>query len=145
MIVVTHLHHEVDGASERDDQARHLLEWLDGGPRTTAEIAVGDFNADADEPVAQRVRAAGFRSAFAEANGMEPAVTWPSGIEAPGMDTDGDPACLDYIWIRGEVAVSEARLVFDRPDPADPTLYPSDHFGIAAWLEIGPPEPAHPS
>jgi endonuclease/exonuclease/phosphatase family metal-dependent hydrolase len=145
LLVVTHLHHEVDGASERDDQARHLLEWIDAGPRATAEIAVGDFNAHPDEPAAQRMRAAGFRSAFAVANGIEPAVTWPSGIQAPGMDTDGDPACLDYIWIRGEVSVSEARLVFDRPDPADPTLYPSDHFGISAWFDIGPPEPAHPS
>jgi endonuclease/exonuclease/phosphatase family metal-dependent hydrolase len=145
LLVVTHLHHEVDGASERDDQARHLLEWIDGGPRATAEIAVGDFNAHPDEPAAQRMRAAGFRSAFAEANGTEPAVTWPSGIQAPEMDNDGDPACLDYIWIRGQVGISEARLVFDRPDPADPTLYPSDHFGISAWLEIGPPEPAHPS
>jgi hypothetical protein len=53
------------------------------------------------------------------------------------MDTDGDPACLDYIWLRGAARVGSARLVFDRPDPADGTLYPSDHLGIAAVLEIG--------
>jgi endonuclease/exonuclease/phosphatase family metal-dependent hydrolase len=145
LVVVTHLHHEVDGASERDDQVRHLIEWIDAGPRASAEIAVGDFNADPDEPAAHRMRAAGFRSAFAVANGREPAITWPSGIQAPGMDTDGDPSCLDYIWIRGHVGVRTARLVFDRPDPLDPTLYPSDHFGISAWLDIGPPEPAVPS
>jgi hypothetical protein len=28
-------------------------------------------------------------------------------------------------------------LVFDRPDPEDPTLYPSDHLGISARLEVG--------
>ena len=50
-----------------------------------------------------RMRAAGFRSAYAEANGAEPAVTWPSGLQAPGMDTDGEPGCLDYIWVRGAV------------------------------------------
>ena len=53
------------------------------------------------------------------------------------MDTDGSPECLDYIWVRGAVKVVDARLVFDRPDPEDPTLYPSDHLGLAAHLEIG--------
>jgi endonuclease/exonuclease/phosphatase family metal-dependent hydrolase len=98
---------------------------------------VGDFNADPAESSPTRMRDAGFRSAYAEANGDEPAVTWPSGLEAPAMDTDGDPECLDYIWIRGAARATSARLVFDRPAAADPTLYPSDHVGIAAQLEIG--------
>jgi len=80
---------------------------------------------------------AGFRSSYAEANGSDPAVTWPSGIQAEAMDTDGDPGCLDYLWIRGRVRAMAARLVFDRPAPDDPTLYPSDHFGIVAHLELG--------
>ena len=70
-------------------------------------------------------------------NGADPAITWPSGLQAPAMDTDGDPDCLDYIWVSGAIRVVSARLVFDRPDPEDPTLYPSDHFGVAARLEIG--------
>jgi hypothetical protein len=53
------------------------------------------------------------------------------------MDTDGDPGCLDYVWVRGDIRVVDARLAFDRPHPDDPTLYPSDHFGIAAHLEVG--------
>jgi endonuclease/exonuclease/phosphatase family metal-dependent hydrolase len=138
LVVVTHLHHEVDGAAEREAQTRTLLEWIASGPRTTAEVVMGDFNAEPREPAAQRMQAGGYRSAFAVANGSEPAVTWPSGIQAPGMDVDGDPACLDYIWIRGPMNVTSARLVFDRPDPIDPTLYPSDHFGISALLQIGP-------
>ena len=28
-------------------------------------------------------------------------MTWPSGLQAPGMDTDGEPGCLDYVWLRG--------------------------------------------
>ena len=98
---------------------------------------MGDFNADPAEPTYARMRAAGFVSAYAEANGAEPAVTWPSGLQAPAMDTDGDPDCLDYIWLRGAVRVVDARLAFDRPDPRDPTVYPSDHLGISAHLEIG--------
>jgi endonuclease/exonuclease/phosphatase family metal-dependent hydrolase len=115
---------------------------------------MGDFNADPAEPTVARMRGAGFRSAYAEANGADPAVTWPSGLQAPAMDTDGSPECLDYIWIRGDVRAASARLAFDRPAADDPTLYPSDHLGISAHLEVGsaddradraadrPPEPA---
>jgi hypothetical protein len=53
------------------------------------------------------------------------------------MDTDGDPDCLDYLWVRGSVEVEEARLAFDRAAVGDPTLYPSDHFGLAARVRIG--------
>ena len=137
LVVVTHLHHAVEGATERDEQVAAILPWLDAALAADATILMGDFNAGPDEPGPRRLRDAGFRSAYAEANGAEPAVTWPSGLQAPAMDTDGDPACLDYIWLRGAARVGSARLVFDRPDPADGTLYPSDHLGIAAVLDIG--------
>jgi endonuclease/exonuclease/phosphatase family metal-dependent hydrolase len=137
LFAVTHLHHPVDGAGERDAQAAALLAWLDGAPSSDAQVVVGDFNADPLEPAYARVTAAGFRSAFLEANGKEPPVTWPSGLQAPAMDTDGDPDCLDYIWLRGAAVVDGCRLVFDRPAVDDPTLYPSDHFGLAARLRIG--------
>ncbi len=137
VVAVTHLHHVVDGAAERDRQAAALLDWLAAAPTADATIVVGDFNADPQEPTYARMGAAGFRSAYAEANGGEPAVTWPSGLQAPAMDTDGDPDCLDYIWVRGAVRVVDARLAWDRPDPTDPTLYASDHLGISAHLEIG--------
>ena len=137
LVAVTHLHHRVDGASHRDDQTHQLLDWLDAAPPTVAQIVMGDFNANPNESASRRMRAAGYRSAFAEANGADPEVTWPSGLQAPGMDTDGDPDCLDYVWVRGAVRVESARLAFDRPDPDDPTLYPSDHVGISTRLEIG--------
>jgi endonuclease/exonuclease/phosphatase family metal-dependent hydrolase len=83
LVAVTHLHHEVGGVQERDQQAEALIDWLGAGPSTDAVIAIGDFNADPGEPTYARMTAAGFRSAYAEANGTEPAVTWPSfGISA---------------------------------------------------------------
>jgi endonuclease/exonuclease/phosphatase family metal-dependent hydrolase len=137
VVVVTHLHHLGPDEALRDEQTATLLEWLNGAPGADATVLMGDFNADPAEPTPARLRAAGFRSAYAEANGAEPAVTWPSGLKAPAMDTDGEPECLDYIWLRGAVRSASARLAFDRPDPEDPTLYPSDHLGISAQLEIG--------
>lgn len=137
LMVVTHLHHLGPDEALRDEQTASLLAWLADAPVTDAQVVVGDFNADPDEPTPIRMRAAGYRSAYADANGAEPDVTWPSGLQAPAMDTDGRPECLDYIWVSGTVRVVDSRLVFDRPDPEDPTLYPSDHLGIDAHLEIG--------
>ncbi len=137
VMAVTHLHHPPDAARERDEQAATLLAWLGDSPAADATILVGDFNAGPHEPAYARIGGAGFASSFLAANGHEPAVTWPSGIQAEGMDTDGDPACLDYIWVRGDVRVVDCRLALDRPAVDDPTLYPSDHLGLAAHLEIG--------
>jgi endonuclease/exonuclease/phosphatase family metal-dependent hydrolase len=137
LMVVTHLHHVTADESERLEQTRELLAWVAAGPVTDRQVVVGDFNAEPDEPAAGAMRSHGFQSAYAAANGADPDVTWPSGLQAPGMDTDGPPGCLDYIWIRGAVEAVSARLAFDRPAVGDPTLYPSDHLGILAELRTG--------
>jgi endonuclease/exonuclease/phosphatase family metal-dependent hydrolase len=137
LVAVTHLHHVPADRALRDDQAQALLAWLDTAPPGDAQVVVGDFNATPDEPACERMRAAGFRSAHAEANGADPRVTWPSGLQAPGMDTDGNPGCLDYIWLRGTIRARSAGLAFDRPAVGDPTLYPSDHLGLVAEVEVG--------
>lgn len=137
IVAVTHLHHVPDDVRVRDEQAARLLEWLGDGSGGDAQVVMGDFNAEPVEPAYARMTAAGFRSSFLEANGREPDVTWPSGLEAPAKDADGEPGCLDYIWLRGAVAVESCRLVFDRPAVGDPGLYPSDHLGLAARLGVG--------
>lgn len=136
-MTVTHLHHLTADEAIRDEQTTALLAWLDEGPRPAAEVVVGDFNAGPDEPTYARMVAAGFRSAHLEANGAEPAVTWPSGIQAPGVDTEGPAECLDYIWLRGDATAEACRLAFDRPAVHDATLYPSDHLGLIATVRFG--------
>jgi endonuclease/exonuclease/phosphatase family metal-dependent hydrolase len=139
--VVTHLHHLTRDEAIRAEQAAALIKWLgapwNGGAQAGSTVVVGDFNAEPVEEAYRLMTAAGFRSAHLEANGAEPAVTWPSGIQAPGVDGDGEPGCLDYIWVRGPITVQSCRVVFDRPAVGDPTLYPSDHFGLAATLQLG--------
>lgn len=136
-MVVTHLHHVPADEGAREEQAQALVAWLDARPAPGGTIVVGDFNAEPIEATYRVMVQAGFRSAHAEANGSEPGVTWPSGIQAPGMDTDGDPGCLDYIWLRGPLRATACRLSFDRPAVDDPTLYPSDHLGLIARVELG--------
>src|SRR5207342_626499 len=81
-IVVTHLHHLVPDAAVRDEQTSTLVEALGiHGAASVPTIVMGDFNADPAEPAYARMREAGFTSAFAAANGSEPAVTWPSGLQ----------------------------------------------------------------
>lgn len=133
--VVTHLHHLVADEAVREEQAIQVTEWL--RPDAVALVVVGDFNAEPIEATYGVMQDAGFRSAHLEANGAEPAVTWPSGIQAPGIDVDGDPGCLDYIWVRGPITVESCRLAFDRPAVDDPTLYPSDHLGLSARIRLG--------
>lgn len=135
--VVTHLHHEVPDESIRAEQAEALVGWLADLDDSSAVVVVGDFNAEPVEPTYRVMTDAGFRSSFAVANAHEPDVTWPSGIQAPGMDTDGEPGCLDYIWVRGPISVDACRLAFDRPAADDATLYPSDHIGLVASIRLG--------
>jgi endonuclease/exonuclease/phosphatase family metal-dependent hydrolase len=140
-MIVTHLHHKTLDEAIRDDQTKLLLDWIDPSSARTdgpgvPQIVVGDFNAGPDEPAYRRMAGAGFRSAYLEANGAEPEVTWPSGLEAPGKDSDGEPDCLDYIWFRGPLEVESAGLAFDRPAVGDSTLYPSDHLGLSARLRL---------
>jgi nocturnin len=135
-VVVTHLHHVPADEGVRDEQVSVLLDWLDSGAAADGLVVVGDFNAEPVEPAYRRMTDAGFRSSFHEANGREPDVTWPSGLEAPAKDADGEPGCLDYVWVRGAIEVESCRLAFDRPAVGDPGLYPSDHLGISARLTV---------
>ena len=133
----THLHHKPEEPWVREDQARAICAWMAEAPRADASFVVGDFNTPPHEPAYGVMTSAGYRSAFLERNGAEPAVTWPSGIQAETMDTDGDPNCLDYIWFTGAVRLHDVRLAADQHPPEDPTIYPSDHFAIVADVTIG--------
>jgi endonuclease/exonuclease/phosphatase family metal-dependent hydrolase len=137
LVAVTHLHHVPADEDVRLEQAGALVDWLAGGPATDARVVVGDFNAEPIERAYARMVEGGYVSAHQLANGREPDVTWPSGLQAPMIDDDGEPGCLDYVWVSGAVRVESCRLVFDRPDPDDPALFPSDHFGLSAHLVVG--------
>jgi endonuclease/exonuclease/phosphatase family metal-dependent hydrolase len=106
-------------------------------PAADLVAVVGDFNTPPNEPAYGVMLDAGYRSAHAEANGAEPAVTWPSGIQAPTMDTEGEPNCLDYVWLKGQGKVARASVAANEHPAGDSTIYPSDHFAVVAEVETG--------
>jgi endonuclease/exonuclease/phosphatase family metal-dependent hydrolase len=140
----THLHH-VDGSAGfevRRRQGGAILAWLDelaAGSRPDLEVLVGDLNAVPTEPVIAALAGGGFRPTYAALD-RRPVATFASGLVASSI-TPGPPrVCLDYIFVRGAVEVATAGLAFDRPAADDPGLFPSDHLGVFADLDLAGPE-----
>jgi endonuclease/exonuclease/phosphatase family metal-dependent hydrolase len=120
-----------------------LLEARRGGLPT---VLTGDFNAEEDSPAIRRLTGqAGFVDAFRATHPSEPGATLPQDIRAP-MPTVRRR--VDYVFlvpgraVRGCVRAS--RVVLDRPRTlADGTvLWPSDHYGVLADIEISDGSPA---
>ena len=44
--------------------------------------------------------------------------------------------CIDYIWVSERIRIVDSGTCFDKPGPEDPTLWPSDHIGVWADLEL---------
>jgi endonuclease/exonuclease/phosphatase family metal-dependent hydrolase len=136
-IANTHLHHPGGGpgATARLRQVRDVIRFLDEQP-SEATVLLGDLNGEADEPFFEALGDAGFRSAYAAVHGREPERTFPSGLISGGMSPE-PPVAIDYVLTRGAVEPVAATVAWCRPSPSDPTLFPSDHFGVAADLVIG--------
>jgi hypothetical protein len=44
--------------------------------------------------------------------------------------------CIDYIWASGAIKILASGVCFDRSSPKDSSLWPSDHAGVWADLEM---------
>ena len=133
-IYVTHLYASAGKDPLRRYQVEQLLEWIGSRDDVDARVVCGDFNATLDLP-----------SAGLMASAFRPTQTEPTAF-TPLREADGDPShptwerfdrCIDYIWVSGAVRVLSSGLCFDQPSPDDPTLWPSDHLGVWADLELG--------
>jgi len=133
-----------EGSAIRRQQAERLLQWVAMHGGASHQVIVGDFNAIPTGQTTALMKRT-FRSAYEVAQGRDPDRTWPSplistvnvmrafGVPSLPPDYSGT---LDYIFVSHRVEVLEARVVFDRPDTVDETLYPSDHFGLMARLQV---------
>lgn len=137
----------VHGARVR--QVRRLLTWIDTLVPSCRIIVCGDFNATPVSP-SIRLMKERFLSAHEAVHGCEPKYTCPTPLICGGRvrgpvirsllrlfsNTPGEPwrGTLDYIFVSTGVRVIDCDVILDRPSSHDPTLYASDHFGLAATL-----------
>lgn len=115
------------GEERRLDQAGRILDWIERRPPAPA-VLLGDLNARPGSPTVELLSGR-LRSAHAIVHGAEPARTVPTPLR---RGPAGAGAVLDYVFVNELVEVHDARVVFDGLDPGDPTLAPSDHYGLVA-------------
>jgi endonuclease/exonuclease/phosphatase family metal-dependent hydrolase len=131
-VYVTHLIAARVEDTARQDQVAQLLEWI---RKRQADFSVvcGDFNAAPDQP-SIRLMSTAFRATQSQPTAFTP-------LREPG----GSPThpewerfdrCIDYIWVSESIKVKASGLCFDRPAEDDPDLWPSDHVGVWADLEL---------
>ena len=132
-VYVTHLYMSRGDDDLRLHQVRQLLAWIDRRDDVAARVVCGDFNATLSQP-----------SAALMATRFRPTQTAPTAF-TPLADADGTVShpywprldrCIDYVWTAGPLAVIASGVCFNRPSPDDPTLWPSDHAGVWADLEL---------
>jgi endonuclease/exonuclease/phosphatase family metal-dependent hydrolase len=132
-VYVTHQVGSVHNDSLRLYQAQQLLSWIDSRNDVAARIVCGDFNASLEMPSAA-LMATRFKptqtaaTAFTPLAGVDGEVTHP---DWPRMDR-----CIDFIWVSEAVRVIDSRVCFNQGSPGDPTLWPSDHAGVWADLDL---------
>ena len=130
--VAIHLHHVPHDKEAREEQAMKLVGWLQSHRRVPLQVIAGDFN-ETPDGLAIRYMRHSFRSAYAEVHGRDPLATFPTAL----YEAEEAAVCLDYIFVSPAVLnVSAATLFCDQPDSEDDTLYPSDHVGLLATLEV---------
>jgi endonuclease/exonuclease/phosphatase family metal-dependent hydrolase len=131
--VTTELHDVQYEIEARNDQAMKLMSWLRGHKRVPIQVVAGDLNETPDGMAVRHVKQS-FRSAYEAKFGREPLATYPTTLpnEMPELAT-----CSDYIFTSTAVhRVSEVGIFCDEPASEDNTLYPSDHVGLLATLEV---------
>jgi endonuclease/exonuclease/phosphatase family metal-dependent hydrolase len=133
-----------EGSEIRRKETEQLLQWVALHGQEGHRVIVGDFNAVPTGQTTALMKRT-LRSAHEVVHGREPGRTWPSPLISTinvmrtfGVSSipSGFSGTLDYIFVSQGVEVLEARVAFDRPDAADESLYPSDHFGLTARLRV---------
>ena len=78
----------------------------------------------------------GFKSAHEEVHGKEPDVTYHGGLDSKYADPD-PPACLDYIFFRGEgLEVTSATIGGTEEVPGKASLWASDHRNLVCDFKL---------
>jgi endonuclease/exonuclease/phosphatase family metal-dependent hydrolase len=132
-VYVTHLIAAKVDDSARQHQATQLLEWIRSRNDADGSVVCGDFNAAPDQP-SIGLMAAAFRATQTQPTAFTPLCEpggQPTHPEWPRFDR-----CIDYVWVSPSIKVHASGLCFNQPAPENPRLWPSDHVGVWADLEL---------
>lgn len=154
-----HFYWQPGESDKRLGQVERFQEWLAEAAARLGDPAIvvcGDFNALPEYKSIQKMRSR-FTSAYAAIHGREPEYTSPTPLPVSklfmlrtGLDFLGDidviqlltefrkvwKGTLDYLFVNERLRVIDCQLVLNSPAPDNPRIYPSDHLGLAADLEI---------
>ena len=146
----THLSYRLHEGVQREDQiqAMHAEVAAHAAVTELPQILAGDFNTvpEADEirwlkgMTTLGGRRVYYQDAWAAVHPAEPGVTWArQNPYRAKMNWLPDDRRIDYIFVTaarrdGRGVVRDARVVFDRPGPDG--VFPSDHFGVVADVQI---------
>ena len=131
---VTTIAHPSGEDSLRLFQVQQLLGWIDSRADIDGRIVCGDFNAALDKPSAA-LMATRFKPSQIAPTAPTPLADGDGNVTHPGRPRMSQ--CIDYIWMSGAVSAVKSAVCFNRPSPADATLWPSDHAGV--WADIDMP------
>lgn len=156
ILINVHLFWRPGEALARDKQVQMILDWRTSFPNDAAFIVCGDFNGT-PHSTALKLMCTQLTSAYAVIHQAEPDYTCPTPlVEGRSYSLRHMTrkfrqllikiffsrslrpwhGTLDYIFTNERVRVIDSAVVLNRPAPHDATLYPSDHFGLAATLDI---------
>ena len=119
--------------SARQSQVSRLLEWIETRREADHSIICGDFNAAPDQPSIRLMQQV-YRPTQTQPTAFTPLKE--SGGEQTHPEWRRFDRCIDYIWISPSVKLKATGLCFNAPAGNDPNLWPSDHVGVWADLEI---------
>jgi endonuclease/exonuclease/phosphatase family metal-dependent hydrolase len=112
------------------DASRILKERIQKLPAGSAVVVLGDFNSSAEEsPVWSDLTGGLLRDAWTQAETRRGP---PGTMGGFGPPRAGDKERIDWILVGGPVEVRSAETILFN----EAGRYPSDHFPVAAWVEI---------
>lgn len=131
--VATKMSQKTDEQEARLEQVLMLQGWLQGRDIAPLQVIAGDFGEGPTGLAIKQMNQA-YRSVFREVRGEELIATYPTALVSTANEK---PACRDYIFLSPAVSnVLDAHLFCKKPSIEDPALYPSNHIGLLATLEI---------
>jgi endonuclease/exonuclease/phosphatase family metal-dependent hydrolase len=151
MFVNGHFFWGPDDVTARKEQIELMLDWLDTQPAEMPVIVAGDFNGLPDSPPIELMRQY-FDSAHRVVHGDEPEYTCPTPLPSStrvklrnligwGLGKRVKPdtnwkGTLDYIFVDPRLHTMDCYLALNQPSEKDLRIYPSDHFGIYASIQV---------